>query len=40
MRKMWKSLQEVTLDVLTKTGMNKYKAKYALDIITNYLNLI
>ena len=33
-----KILQEVTLDILIKTGMNKYKAKCALDIITNYLN--
>ena len=33
-----KILQEVTLDILMKASMNKYKAKYALDIITNYLN--
>ena len=36
---MWKTLKEVTFDILVKTGMKYTKDKYILNIITNGLKL-
>ena len=36
---MWKTLKEVTFDILVKTGIKYTKDKYILNIITNSLKL-